>query len=873
MKNKISIALFIASFCMLFVGCKQNTYEHLFQNPSLSPEKRAANIVSLLTLEEKVSQMLNATPAIERLGIPPYDWWNECLHGAGSGCREYAVTVYPQSIALAAGWDEEAVKTMAEYTSDEVRAIYNTAQAKGDYRIFRGLTCWSPNVNIFRDPRWGRGQETYGEDPYLSACMGKNFVTGLQGNDKKYLKVAACAKHYAVHSGPEPLRHVFDAAVSNYDLWDTYLPAFKELVVDANVAGVMCAYNAYEKQPCCGSDKLLIDILRNEWKFTGYVTSDCGAINDFYNHHKTHPDAPSAAADAVIHGTDVDCGQEAYYGLVQAVKDGKITEAQIDVSLRRLFEIRFRLGMFDPKEQVPFSKIDSTNFDEPAHKALALKMAQQSIVLLKNDGTLPVKKESLKKIALVGPNVDRPEVQLGNYNGFPKKSYTPLDGFKEKLPDAEIIYVQACDYTTPDYTVDIGIGDYISSPDGKGEGFKVTFFNNPKLEGEPVYTGYSKLLHFERRNDENKPVAQGVALMEHSGRFEGVFESPITDNIELKINFDDGYRLYIDGKVVCEDFDRHTVDAYTYVMKAEKGKRYALKLEYVQHERGSRIIMEAHQRYTRNLQETINKVNDADLIVFVGGISPRIEGEEMNIDLPGFKGGDRTSILLPQVQTDLLKALKKTGKPVVFAIMTGSTIALPKEIENTNAVLNAWYGGEFAGNALADVIFGDYNPSGHMPVTAYANDVDLPDFEDYNMANRTYKYFQGKPQYPFGFGLSYTTFACEWADLPEKEYNAGGTIRCAVTVKNTGERDGDAVTQAYIKYPEGKGFPLKELRAFERKNLPKGKDYKMNISIPVKQLAKWDDAAGKLTIPAGRYSIYAGSHSEDEAVIASFEIK
>ncbi|MDR0542241.1 MAG: glycoside hydrolase family 3 C-terminal domain-containing protein [Dysgonamonadaceae bacterium] len=871
MKNKISIMLFIASFYMLFTGCKKVSYEYPFQNPSLSPAERAADIVSRLTLEEKVSQMLNGTPAIERFGILPYDWWNECLHGAGVSCDDYAVTVYPQAIAMAAGWDTEAVKTMAEYTSDEVRAIYNTAQAKQDYRIFRGLTCWSPNINIFRDPRWGRGQETYGEDPFLTACIGKNFVTGLQGNDPKYLKVAACAKHYAVHSGPEPKRHIFNVSVSNYDLWDTYLPAFKELVVDAKVAGVMCAYNAYEGQPCCGSDKLLVDILRNEWDFTGYVTSDCGAINDFYNNHKTHPDAPSAAADAVIHGTDVDCGYEAYNGLIQAVKDGKITEAQIDVSLRRLFEIRFRLGMFDPKEQMPFSKIDFTSFSNPAHKAMALKMAQQSIVLLKNDGTLPFKKEGLKKIALVGPNVDRPEVQLGNYNGYPKKSYTPLDGFKEKLPDAEIVYIQGCDYTTTDYIVNLGLENYISSPDGKGEGFKVAFFNNPELKGEPVYTGYSKLLNFERKNDE--PVAPGVALYEHSGRFEGIFESPLTGEIEMKIDFDDGYRFYIDGKVVCEDFNRHTLDSYTYVLKAEKGKKYAFKMEYVQHERGSKIILEAYRRHLENSQDDIDKIKDADLIVFVGGISPRIEGEEMNIDLPGFYRGDRTSILLPQAQTNLLKTLKETGKPVVLAIMSGCTIALPKEIENTNAILNIWYGGEFAGNALADVIFGDYNPSGHLPLTAYASDSDLPDFEDYNMANRTYKYFQGKPQYPFGFGLSYTAFAYEWASLPKKEYKPDGTIQCAVTVKNTGDKDGDAVSQVYIKYPGGKGFPLKELRSFERKNIPQGKNYRMNVSIPINQLAKWDEAAGKLVVPAGTYSIYAGSHSEDEAVIASFEIK
>jgi beta-glucosidase len=869
MKYQLSVFLAIAS--LIFTGCKQ-TYKYPFLDPGLTPEERAADIVARLTLEEKVSQMLNSAPAIERLGVPPYDWWNECLHGAGVECHEYAPTVYPQAIGMAAGWDTAAVRLMASYTADEVRAIYNTAQSKEDYRIFRGLTCWSPNVNIFRDPRWGRGQETYGEDPFLTSGIGRNFVIGLQGDDPNYLKVAACAKHYAVHSGPESKRHVFNTTVSGYDLWDTYLPAFKALVVDARVAGVMCAYNAYDGQPCCGSDKLLVDILRTNWGFTGYVTSDCGAINDFYNNHKTHPDAPSAAADAVIHGTDVDCGQEAYLGLVQAVKDGKITEAQIDVSLRRLFEIRFRLGMFDPKEMVPYSRLDSTNLNDPAHKDLALKMARQAIVLLKNDGILPVKKEGIRKIALVGPNVDAPDVQLGNYNGFPKKSYTPLDGFKSKLPGVEIVYVQGCDYTTAEYTESIGMEEHITSPDGKGEGFKVEFFNNTALDGEPIYSGYSKAIKYEVRKDENKPVAAGVNLNNHSGRFEGIFESPIDGDVEFDIQFDDGYRLYIDGAIACQDFDRHTLDSYIYKTKLEKGRKYNLKVEYVQREGGSRIIVDIIQRKTRPISETVAQVKDADLIVFVGGISPRIEGEEKNIDLPGFFRGDRTSIMLPQVQADIIKSLKSTGKPVILALMTGSAITLQPEAQSANAIVNAWYGGEFAGNALADVVFGDCNPSGHLPVTVYASDKDLPDFEDYKMRNRTYKYFKGKVQYPFGFGLSYTNFAYEWDVAPAKNFNVVETITCSVNIKNTGSIAGDVVPQVYIKYPEGLGLPLRELYAFDRKTLAQGETGRMEIAIPVLSLAKWNDNQSKFGIPQGKYTIFVGSSSADEAVTATFEL-
>ena len=721
--KKVFLWVFISFLCFHWVGCKRISYEYDFQNPALSFEKRAADLVSQLTLDEKIEQMLNKTPAIERLGIPPYDWWNECLHGVGR--TEYKVTVFPQAIGMAAGWDVNAIKQMGDFTAEEARAIYNTAQAKQDYRIYHGLTFWTPNINIFRDPRWGRGQETYGEDPFLTASLGKNFVSGLQGNDPRYLKAAGCAKHYAVHSGPEHNRHVYNADVSNYDLWDTYLPAFKELA-DNDVAGFMCAYNAFRGQPCCGSDKLMIQILREDWGYNGYVTSDCGAIDDFYRNHKTHPDAPSAAADAVFHGTDVDCGHSAYLGLKQAVADSLITEDQIDISLKRLFITRMRLGMFDPVGKVPFSKIDSTALERPAHKNLALKMSQQSMVLLKNDGTLPIQKASLKKVAVIGPNANDPEVQLGNYNGFPTRIVTPLDGIKEKLGDNVEIYTDSV-------------------------------------------IGYS----------------------------------------------------------------------------GETPKSFAT---------------------------TINNVKDADLIIYVGGISPRIEGEEMDVNVKGFYKGDRTSILLPKVQTDLMKALKKTGKPVVFVMMTGSAIAIPWESENVNAILNAWYGGEFAGTAIADILFGDYNPSGRLPVTFYAKDSDLPDFEDYNMSNRTYRYFKGTALYPFGYGLSYTNFTYKWETTPQATYTHTGNIECSVQITNTGMVDGDEVAQVYLKYPDGSGYPLKELRYFERKSILSGQTEEVKIAIPVPQLLKYDEKARKMIVPHGTYTIFVGGNSSEEAVTATFEI-
>lgn len=715
----------VFTLCLFVASCKKSkqTYEFPFQDPSLTVEERAKDLVSRLTLEEKVAQMLNQTPAIERFGIPEYDWWNECLHGVGR--TEFKVTVFPQAIGMAAGWDVDAIRMMADYTAEEGRAVYNISQTNQDYQRYTGLTYWTPNINIFRDPRWGRGQETYGEDPFLTAMLGTNFVKGLQGSDPTYLKAAACAKHYAVHSGPEWNRHVFDVSVSEYDLWDTYLPAFKALS-DSEVAGFMCAYNALDAKPCCGSDKLMIDILRNDWGFKGYVTSDCGAIDDFFNNHKTHPDRTAASADAVYHGTDLDCGNYAYFGLIDAVNDGAITEEQINISLQRLMEIRIRLGMFDPKEKVPYSAIGEEALENPIHKELSLKMARQSLVLLKNDGVLPFSKENLKKVAVLGPNANDPEVQLGNYNGFPTRIITPLDGIKDELGESVEIYTDK-------------MTDYF---------------------GE-----------------------------------------------------------------------------------------------------------------TPSFSSVLENVKDADLIVFVGGISPRIEGEEMNVDVAGFYKGDRTSIQLPKVQTDAMKALKATGKPVVFVMMTGSAIATPWETQNTNAILNSWYGGEFSGKAIADVLFGNYNPSGRLPVTFYADDKDLPDFEDYDMKNRTYKYFKGKPLYPFGFGLSYTTFAYEAVKGLKKEYSDTETIQCSVKITNSGELIGDEVAQVYVQYPDGRGLPLKELRYFERKEIAPAGSYEMKISIPIQQLEKWDVESGKMTVPKGTYHLFAGGNSMADADKVAFEIK
>ena len=542
----------------LFVTCNVMAQgQYPFRNPELSIDQRVDDLVSRLTLEEKVKQMLNNTPPIERLGIPAYNWWNECLHGVGRS--NYKVTVFPQAIGMAASWDDMLLKQVASAIADEGRAIYNDTQRKKDYSQYHALTYWTPNINIFRDPRWGRGQETYGEDPFLTGKMGKAFVLGLQGDDPCYLKASACAKHYAVHSGPESSRHIFNADVTTYDLWDTYLPAFRDLVVDAKVSGVMCAYNAFQGQPCCGNDLLMQSILRDKWQFKGYVTSDCGAIDDFYRHHKTHPNAESAAADAVFHGTDLDCGQEAYMALIKAVREGVITEKQLDISLRRLFSIRFRLGLFDPLDKVPYSNIPISVLECAQHQELAKRMAQESIVLLKNKkGLLPLSKDKLKKIVVMGPNADNKDALLGNYNGYPTRMLTPLQAIRERIGnEAEVLFVKGPDY---------------------------------------VGTTTNEML-----------------------------------------------------------------------------------------------------------QQWVAQAKGADVVIFIGGISPQLEGEEMLVSKDGFSGGDRTTIALPAVQTEVMKALVAERIPTIFVMMTGSALAIPWEANHVPAILNAWYGGQYGGEAIADV--------------------------------------------------------------------------------------------------------------------------------------------------------------------------
>jgi len=857
------IILFIVTVLVLCafspaISVAQSTYP--FQNTSLSFEKRVADLVSRLTLEEKVGQMLNTAPAIPRLGIPAYDWWNEVLHGVAR--TAYHVTVYPQAIAMAATFDTASLKLMAEYSATEGRAVYNKANSQGKAgQRYVGLTYWTPNINIFRDPRWGRGQETYGEDPFLTAMMGKSFVHGLQGDDPKYLHAAACAKHYAVHSGPEPLRHVFNVSPSNYDLWNTYLPAFKELVTQSHVAGVMCAYNAFKDQPCCGSDALMIDILRNRWKFLGYVTSDCWGIDDFFKNHKTHANAETASADAVLHGTDIECGTDAYKSLVQAVKDGKLSENQINLSVTRLFMIRFRLGLFDPVSMVKYAQVAESVLQSREHSEHTLKMARQSIVLLKNEGgTLPLGKH-LKKIAIVGPNADNPIAVLGNYNGTPSAVVTALQGIQNKLgKHAEIVYEKAIGFTTDTIFQRSQMNGQFSWQGQKG--FAAEYFNNRELKGEPVAKRMEHVI--ENAWQEGQLVVDTLKAYNFSARYSTDFSAPEDGSLSFELEADDGYRFLIDGKEVVNAWNRNRWGARTYKLPIAKGKIYRLVMEYYQAEGKASVRLSTGQFIKTDFAKLASRLSDADAIVYVGGISPQLEGEEMPVNYTGFSGGDRTSIMLPAVQTELLKALKTTGKPVVFVMMTGSAIAIPWESENIPAIVNSWYGGQSAGTAIADVLFGDYNPAGRLPVTFYKADSDLPDFSDYSMKDRTYRYFKGTPLYPFGYGLSFTNFSYDQLSIP-KSIPKNKPFTLSVRISNTGKADGEEVAQLYIA-GQGTNAPIRSLKGFQRVFIKKGTSKVIKFYISPDDLSLMDDS-GNSQIFNGKVQISVGGSQPDDTTI------
>lgn len=844
MKSFFPIIIF---FCTNF-GVQAQTQP--YQNPNLSAHERAVDLCSKLTLEEKAQLMLDESPAIPRLGIKKFFWWSEALHGAANMGN---VTVFPEPVALAASFNPDMVYKCFDVASTEFRAQYNHRMhdLKGEDEKFHSLSVWTPNVNIFRDPRWGRGQETYGEDPYLTSVMGTQVVRGLQGPESsKYRKLWACAKHYAVHSGPEYTRHSANLNdVSPRDMWETYMPAFKTLVQEAKVREVMCAYQRLDDDPCCGSQRLLQTILRDEWGFQYLVVSDCGAVSDFYTSHKSSSDAVHGSAKAVLAGTDVECGYGyAYKSIPEAVKRSFITEAEVDKHVIRLLEGRFDLGEMDDPSLVEWSKIPYSAMSTKESADLSLDMARQTIVLLQNkNDILPLKKGD--RLAVIGPNADNAPMMWGNYNGMPNHTITILDGIKAK--QKKLFYDKGCDLTY-DKVMDCLMASQCSF-EGK-KGLKGTFWNNRKMEGQPVTTQYyTTPLAVTTAGMHN--FAPGVQLEDFSAKYETTFTPKEAGEYVVNVEGCGHFELFIDGE---RKFRHHTwrTTPNRIAIQAEAGKSYNIEVQFSHIQTyNANLKINVAKEFPIDYQQIISQLKGINKVIFVGGISPALEGEEMPVNIDGFKGGDRTHIELPAVQRNFLKALKEAGKQVIFVSCSGSCIALQPETETCDAIVQVWYPGQEGGTAVADVLYGDVNPSGKLPVTFYKNSSQLPDYEDYSMKGRTYRYFNDA-LFPFGYGMSYTSFS-----LGEPVVS-GLTVNVPVT--NTGKFDGTETVQLYIRNLQDPEGPLKSLRAFQRVNVKAGKTVTAELKLTNNSFEFWDPETNTMRVKPGKYEILVGTSSQDK---------
>ncbi len=829
-----------------------------FQNPRLSVEERVNDLANRLTLQEKISQMVFNAKAIERLGIPEYNWWNECLHGVA---RNGLATVFPQAIGLAATWNKELIHKVGNVISDEARAKYNDAISKNQHGLYQGLTFWSPNINIFRDPRWGRGQETYGEDPFLTGQIAVNFIKGLQGNDPNYLKVVATSKHYAVHSGPEPDRHSFNAEVSEYDLRETYLPAFKMTVKDANVQSIMCAYNSLYGNACCSNDPLLNKILRDEWGFNGYVVSDCWAIQDIWQFHKQAKDAEEAAAISVKSGTDLNCGVS-FNHLFEAYKNNLIEEEQINIAFKRLFTARFKLGMFDPVELVPFNKINMQVVDSKEHREIALHTARESIVLLKNENNLLPLSKKVKSIAVIGPNADDDEVLMGNYNGMPSNAITPLKGIIKKVSSNTKIYYEAgCDIIE-------GMPGSIVIPENyfyvdksmRQKGLFAEIFNNARFEGAPVIKKIDNKIDFWWFL--NIPFKQ-LKQNDFSIRWSGYIVPPKSGIYKLGGMGFSGLHIYLEDSLIVKDNGEHGPLKKFAELNLEKGKAYKIRVDYYSSSRYSIVQLLWSVPDEEKEKRAIEIARKSDVVIMCMGISPRLEGEELELNVNGFSGGDRTSLVLPEIQQNLIKKIAQLSKPIVLVLLNGSALSINWESENIPAIVETWYGGQSSGDALADVLFGDYNPSGRLPVTFYKSVDQLPDFRNYDMKGRTYRYFEGEVLYPFGYGLNYTTFEYSNLRLDRDKINQGGSAKLYVDIKNTGRMSGAEVVQLYVK---GKGLKendaIKTLKGFEKIFLKPGETKTVAFEITPEVLQKFVEGKGFI-VEKRNYTLMVGSSSRN----------
>jgi len=841
-----------------------------YMNPALPVDERVKDLVSRMTLEEKVQQMRDHSPAIPRLGVPKYDWWNEGLHGVAFA--GYA-TNFPQVIGMAATWDTDMVHTMAQTISTEARAKYNEAMRNNQHEMFFGLTFWAPNINIFRDPRWGRGQETYGEDPFLTGSMALAFVSGMQGDDPKYFRVVSTPKHYAVHSGPEPLRHGFNVDVSPHDLEDTYLPAFRAAVTGAHAQSVMCAYNAIDGAPACANTMLLQNHLRDAWKFDGYVVSDCGAVADVNTGHHYAKDMAQAAADSVKAGTDVECGYmqgQAFPALVEAVQQKLISEAEIDTALSRLFRARFKLGMFDPPSSYVYGQIPFSEVNSPEHRQLSLKAARESMVLLKNaNHALPLK-EGIGTIAVIGPTAELVQSLQGNYNGPPPSPVYPLDGIEKRFATSKVVYAQGS-------TLVEGLAmpiEHTALHPAKGEGYGLTgeYFSSPDLSGTPVLTRTDRNVNFNW--DKVVPV-DGLQRNNYSVRWTGTFTPPAAGDYKLgvRINYcyacenSEGFKLYLDDKLLVSNSANEKTPERGTVLDADvkfaNTKPHTIRLEYLHGTGSAGIDLSWQAPAAVLLDEAVKTAKQADVIVATVGLSPSLEGEEMPVNLAGFSGGDRTSIELPASQEDLLKALGKTGKPLIVVLQNGSALAVNWSQAHANAILEAWYPGEEGGTAIADTLAGDNNPAGRLPLTFYSSLSQVPKFEDYSMKDRTYKYFTGKPLYGFGYGLSYATFAYSNLKAPA-EVKAGDSATVTVDVKNTGSVAGDEVVELYLTQPKGFETPLRKLAGFKRVHLGPGESQTVRLTVGPRPLGQVNEKGDRVILP-GEYTVSIGGAQPQEA--------
>ena len=867
--------------CCMVIAISLSAQTLPYQDSKLSAAQRADDLLTRLTLEEKVSLMMDTSPAIERLGIPQFQWWNEALHGVG---RNGYATVFPITMAMAASWDDELLHKVFTAVSDEARVKAQQAKRSGDIKRYQSLSFWTPNINIFRDPRWGRGQETYGEDPYLTAKMGLAVVRGLQGmsyegqwlsspktpsnqNTPKYKKLLACAKHFAVHSGPEWNRHEFNVEnLPERDLWETYLPAFKALVQEGKVAEVMCAYQRIDGQPCCSQTRYEQQILRDEWGFDGLITSDCGAIRDFLPRwHNTAKDGAQASAHAVLAGTDVECGSE-YKHLPEAVRRGDIKESDLDKSLRRLLIARFELGDFDPDEMNPWTKIPENVVASKEHKILAAEMAQKSIVLLQNKGNvLPLNDSrpgagSSLDLVVMGPNANDSVMMWGNYSGYPTHTVTALDGIytqaKQLNSHAKVRYITGCGLTRNE-SFESRMNE-MRDPLGN-RGIQAIYWNNTEMTGEPVTTvniGSAVRLS----NGGNTVFAPGVNLEHFSARLDGTLTPTRDETLIFDINGDDKMRLIVNGDAIVNIWNvRHRIQGAKKELAVKAGESYRIQIDYVQEVSYGALNFDIKKKVNPTAEELLAQIGNTETVIFVGGISPSLEGEEMKVDEPGFKGGDRTSIELPQAQRDILAMLHKAGKKVIFVNCSGGAMALTPELETCDAILQWWYGGEMGGAALAAILFGELTPSGKLPITFYKSTDDLPDFLDYTMKNRTYRYFTGEPLFPFGYGLSYADF-----QIGQPSYS-NNKIR--VNVKNAGGLYPPSATetvQVYIRNLSDKDGPQKTLKAYQQVTLSRGESKTVTIDLPRSSFEGWDAKTNTMRVVPGKYEIMVGNSSADK---------